>query len=35
MQLVGQLEKKYAHRKKENISEHIDEILYGCDAHYG
>ena len=29
MQLVKQLEWKYAGRKIENVSEHIDEILYG------
>lgn len=27
--VMRQLEKKYAGRKKENVSEHIDEILYG------
>lgn len=29
MQLVRQFELKYSGRKKENVSEHIDEILYG------
>lgn len=29
LQLVRKLEKKYAGRTKENVSEHIDEILYG------
>jgi len=27
--VMKQLEKKYADRRKEGISEHIDEILYG------
>ena len=27
--VMRQLEKKYANRKQENVSEHIDEILYG------
>ncbi len=29
MQLIRELEKKYAGKRKENVSEHIDEILYG------
>jgi hypothetical protein len=31
MRLIRQLEKKYGKRKKENMSEHIDKIVYGVE----
>ena len=34
MQLIRQLEKKYKGTPKENIREHIDELLYGKKIRY-